>query len=195
MYGLKSRESLSKKHLKWSQNSTDTKKVSGEKLDFSESSTEEKEISNPIVFQKKLENDLLQINNKLNDIIKHLSKRSSVNKDEYVPFYVKEEFTCCNNKTILKEKSVDMIVDVLGNIGNLIFPFGNELLEISFPEQSLILKYKDCEMLDYDNVHGKLRRKNNIYVIELIDFFSDGEKINFENLSFPVTICYNGSIS
>lgn len=201
MYGLKSRESLSKKHSKWSRTTVDNKSVdniksvSEEKIDFSESSTEDKEISkisDLLIYQKKIDNNLLQIDNKLNDIIKYLSKRS-IGKNEYIPFYVKEEFTCCNNKTMLNERSVDMIVDILGNIGNTIYPFGNEIIEMSFPEQNIVLKYKDCEMIEYDDVHGKLRLKNNIYLIELTDFFSNKEKIKFKDLSFPVTICYNGT--
>jgi len=188
MYGLYCRESLSKKqtHLHKTKNSVSTEIVSIENTIDSDDDLKQSDIKTMLQQQMK---DIELINNKLSILIKHFIV-SEMKNNEYVPYYIKEDFVCCDNKTLLRDNVFTMVVELLGYMekDNLIYPFGNKKISSNFTEQKISLKYKDNDMLSYDNMLAKLMKRDDIYVIEILDVYSKEKQIELKKLTFPVTV-------
>lgn len=188
MYGLSSHKSLSKKNTGYDKQTDIQKNIND--TNIVKYPTEKDSIELILQQQNKIMSEIESINNKLTEILKCLPK-PKLKDNEFVPFYVKKEFTCCDNKTELKDNSICMIVELLGNMGTKIFPFGEKISLLKFSEQDINLKYKDNEMLDQDDMYGKLIKENDLYVIEITDIKLDNVKISINELKFPVTVWCN----
>jgi hypothetical protein len=193
MYGLSSRESLSKKNIRLMQHPNNISKTIRNADPVIEDSIDEKyskltELTNNILQQQiKLNGEVETINKKLTDLLKHLTKNSP-KSNEFIPFYFKEEFTCRDNKTELTNNYICMTVELLGNMGNIIYPFGSRTNVPNFVEQDIPMRYRDNEMFDNDNICGRLTKRDDVYIIEINDVYLDNAKIKFDDLKFPVTI-------
>jgi hypothetical protein len=192
MYGLSSRESLSRKQTRWV--TTDQPKILTPLKEEIKTVNDDKKILDAIKnLELKITKDLESVSNKITDLTKFVTK-SSLKNNEFIPFYNREDFTCCDNKTTIKNGVVNMTVELLGHIGNIIYPFGNNNINNTYPDQKITMHYMDNEMLKKDIIHGNFKKDKDVYIIELTDVFMDTEKISLKDLVFPVVITYEGNL-
>jgi len=109
----------------------------------------------------------------------------------FIPYFIKEAYTGRDNKTLLNNNNIDMVVDIVGLFDDIpiIYPFGTATDLPHFTELNLDMQFVDAENSVNGTIYGTLtRRSDNIYTIRITELYSDGEASGIDKFTLPLTI-------
>lgn len=109
----------------------------------------------------------------------------------FIPYFIKEEYAGRDNKTLLINNNIDMVVDIVGLFDDIpiIYPFGTATNLPQFTELNLDMQFVDAENCVNGTIYGMLsRRSDNIYIIRITELYSDGEASGIDKFTLPLTI-------
>jgi hypothetical protein len=131
------------------------------------------------------------INNKSPKLHK-LSKLPKVSKiQEYVPYFIKEDYSSRDNLTTLNGLHFEMLVEILGFYSEIpiIYPFGSETNLPKFAELTLEMTFRDADKIIDGTAYGIFKRNSDdIYTIQLTELYSDGNASGIEKYTLPLTL-------
>lgn len=110
---------------------------------------------------------------------------------EYSPFFIKEEYSGRDNKTILDNLTMTMVVDIVGLFNEIpiIYPFGKETNMPRFAELTVDMDFTDAEKIMNGTMYGIFKRRSDgIYIITITELYSDGEASSIDKFTLPLTI-------
>lgn len=113
---------------------------------------------------------------------------------EFVPFFIKEQYAGRDNRTILTDMRMDMLVDIVGLFDEppIIYPFGVTKDFPHFAELTLDMVFVDADKYVNGTVYGVFsRRPDGVYTIKITELYSDGEASGIEKFTLPLTITCN----
>jgi hypothetical protein len=139
----------------------------------------------------------IKISTRISDLEKSIDELLGENKHfiesgiNFIPFFIKEDYTAIDNLTKLEDLQFDMVVDILGFYSEspIIYPFGYVTTLPEFMEINLEMSIKDSYGIINGTAYGILKRRNNgIYIIQLTDLYSNGHIVGIDNFVLPITL-------
>ena len=122
----------------------------------------------------------------------HKSENSLVSDyQEFVPFFIKEEYSGRDIINILNKNNMDMTVDIVGlfNETPIIYPFGVSKDLPNFIDLNLDMKFEDPEKSINGIIYGNFtKRKDGIYIIQITELYYNGELSDINNFTLKLTI-------
>ena len=128
------------------------------------------------------------------DHIKTPQESSTDNPREFIPFFIKEDYSGRDNKTTLSGTSMKMVVDIVGLFDEtpVIYPFGHTMHIPRFSESTLNMTFRGTELQDKcieGTISGVFSRgPDNIYSIKITELYIDGKASSIGDLILPLTI-------
>jgi hypothetical protein len=120
-----------------------------------------------------------------------LSPLSSDYTYEFVPYIINEDYAGCDNFTKLIGTKLELLVELLGFYSEspIIFPFGMETNLPQFSELIISLSFKDSENITDGTAFGIFKRRDDdVYIIELKEFYSNGNILRIEEYTLPLIL-------
>lgn len=181
----------------------DTNRDNKDILEYTNSKTEHTFSSEQIT---NLEKRLTLLENKFDEINKLISQFVNVNvskppevvdpkpvvsDNSYTPYIYDSKFITVDNHSTLNNNTLQLKVTLASlienNENNRVFPFGNEIINVKYPKQILILRFQNDKV--NGTVQGVLQLEADKYVINIDQdsYNIDGNKVNFSEIELPVT--------
>lgn len=113
---------------------------------------------------------------------------------EFLPYFIKQEYSGRDNKTVLTDMHMYMLVDIVGLFDDIpvIYPFGDNKDLPLFSELTLEMSFGDADNSFAGTMYGVFSRgPDGIYNIRITELYSDGEASGIENFTLPLTITCN----
>jgi uncharacterized protein YoxC len=110
---------------------------------------------------------------------------------EFVPFFIREEYAGRDNRTILDKNTMNMTVDIVGlfNETPVIYPFGMVKNLPRYMELHVDMTFTDAEKSVNGVIYGIFKQEpNGIYIIKITELYSDGEASEIDKFILPLTI-------
>jgi hypothetical protein len=112
-------------------------------------------------------------------------------KQEFLPYYIKEDYAGRDNLTVLDGNQLDLVVEIIGhyNESPIIYPFGDAIDLPSFSPMTIELSFHDADRSLNGTAYGSFKRdKSGIYQIEILELQSDGDASGIEAYTLPLTM-------
>jgi len=138
----------------------------------------------------KLYNTITDLEGKIKDLEeKHNGVFCMENKEasnEFIPFYVKEDYTARDNYTKLDGNKFKIYIEIIGfsTDRQIIYPFGDEKVSVNFKDDNIKLTFTDQNKISGTLVSSLKRNDDNIYILELTE---DNIKV-MKTLSTPIIL-------
>jgi len=113
---------------------------------------------------------------------------------EFIPFFIREEYSGIDNITILNKTNMEMTVDIVGlfNDSPIIYPFGLSKDLPDFIDLNIYMNFEDTEKTINGVMYGNFTKgEKGIYIIEITELYCDGVLLDINNITLPITITCN----